>query len=59
MSKEFKPCECYPSCKHHKCDCYQLYCMMSNSDTKSNNKHVENREYTLEEFKELIKRKEE
>jgi len=25
---DYKKCENYPSCIHHKCDCHELACMM-------------------------------
>ncbi len=31
IEDKFIPCEAYPLCKHHKCDCYESYCMLPNS----------------------------
>lgn len=27
--EKFEPCDIYPICKSHKCDCYETYCMLN------------------------------
>jgi hypothetical protein len=45
MSEDFKPCEVYPSCMHHKCDCMETATALKTAERKFDNKVVEYEKY--------------
>ncbi len=59
MSKEFVPCEHYPLCTHHKCDCYETYCMTSALDKMTEEKKRKKKRVpkikSIEDLKKIIK----
>ena len=54
MNDTFEPCDAYPLCKSNQCDCYQNYLMSKNNNTPKY-KNIEERTYTLDEWKEKLK----
>lgn len=38
MSKGFEPCEAYPLCRAHSCDCFATFCMSQHMSSTNDDK---------------------